>query len=43
VIAWDKLLELGSHTEARRRGQLRTEGKQYTIREGDVINVLFNV
>jgi GTP-binding protein YchF len=43
VIAWDKLLEFGSHAEARRRGQLRTEGKQYTIREGDVINVLFNV
>jgi ribosome-binding ATPase len=43
VIAWDKLLELGSQTEARRHGQLRTEGKQYTVREGDVINVLFNV
>ncbi len=43
VIAWDKLLEFGSHTEARRHGQLRTEGKQYTVREGDVINVLFNV
>ncbi|HEV8573438.1 MAG TPA: DUF933 domain-containing protein [Dehalococcoidia bacterium] len=43
VIDWDKLLELGSHTEARRHGQLRTEGKQYTVREGDVINVLFNV
>ena len=43
VIAWDKLLEFGSHTEARRHGQLRTEGKQYTVQEGDVINVLFNV
>jgi GTP-binding protein YchF len=43
VIAWDKLLDLGSHVEARRRGQLRTEGKQYTVQEGDVINVLFNV
>jgi hypothetical protein len=43
VIAWDKLLEFGSHVEARRHGQLRTEGKQYTVREGDVINVLFNV
>lgn len=43
VIAWDKLLEFGSHAEARRHGQLRTEGKQYTVREGDVINVLFNV
>jgi GTP-binding protein YchF len=43
AIAWDKLLELGSHAEARKRGQLRTEGKQYIVQEGDVINVLFNV
>ncbi len=43
VIAWDKLLELGSPAEARRHGQLRTEGKQYLVQEGDVINVLFNV
>jgi hypothetical protein len=43
VMGWETLLELGSHVEARRRGQLRTEGKQYTVQEGDVINVLFNV
>jgi len=43
VIAWDKLLELGSHVEARKVGQLRTEGKQYLVHDGDVINVLFNV
>jgi GTP-binding protein YchF len=43
VMGWQTLLELGSHTEARRKGQLRTEGKQYTVQEGDVINVLFNV
>jgi hypothetical protein len=43
VIAWDKLLEFGSHTEARKKGQLRMEGKAYVVQEGDVINVLFNV
>ena len=43
VMGWQTLLDLGSHVEARRRGQLRTEGKQYTVQEGDVINVLFNV
>jgi ribosome-binding ATPase len=43
VIGWERLLELGSHQEARRHGELRTEGKQYAVREGDVINVLFNV
>ncbi len=43
VIAWDKLLEFGSHAEARKHGQLRQEGKTYVVQEGDVINVLFNV
>lgn len=43
VICWDRLLELGSYAEARRRGQLRTEGRQYVVQDGDVINVLFSV
>lgn len=43
VIGWDELLEFGSHVEARKKGKLRTEGKVYVVREGDVINVLFNV
>jgi GTP-binding protein YchF len=43
VIAWDKLLELGGHNEAKKVGQLRQEGKTYVVQEGDVINVLFNV
>jgi GTP-binding protein YchF len=43
VIAWDKLLDLGGHTEARKAGQLRQEGRTYVVQEGDVINVLFNV
>jgi GTP-binding protein YchF len=37
VIEWDKLLEAGSFAEARNRGQLRMEGKQYIVRDGDVI------
>ncbi len=43
VISSEKLLECGSHAEARRRGQLRTEGRQYLVQDGDVINVLFSV
>jgi ribosome-binding ATPase YchF (GTP1/OBG family) len=43
VISWDKLLEFGTHAEARKHGQLRQEGKAYIVQEGDVINVLFNV
>lgn len=43
VIRWDTLLEFGSHAEARKKGQLRQEGKTYVMQDGDVINVLFNV
>jgi hypothetical protein len=43
VIDWQKLLEHGSHVEARKKGQLRQEGKTYVVQDGDVINVLFNV
>ena len=43
VINCDRLLELGSITEAKRHGELRTEGKQYGVHEGDVIHVLFHV
>jgi GTP-binding protein YchF len=43
VIPWERLLELGSFQEAKRSGELRTEGKQYGVREGDVLHVLFNV
>ena len=32
-----------SMAEARKRGLLRSEGKGYQVRDGDVIQVLFNV
>lgn len=37
VIEWDKLLEAGSYAAARERGLLRTEGKEYVVKDGDVI------
>ncbi|MBI2612733.1 redox-regulated ATPase YchF [Candidatus Kaiserbacteria bacterium] len=37
VIHWDKLLECGSWVKARERGVLRTEGKQYIVEDGDVM------
>lgn len=43
VVSVDDLLALGSFAEARRRGVLRSEGKAYEVRDGDVIQVLFNV
>ena len=37
VIEWDKLLEVGSYAAAREKGLLRTEGKEYVVKDGDVI------
>jgi len=43
VIAWDELVAAGSIAAARAKGQLRVEGKEYVVRDGDVIHFLFNV
>ncbi len=43
VVACEDLLELGSMAEARRHGRLRQEGKTYRVKDGDVLEVLFNV
>lgn len=37
VIFWKDLLDAGSHAEARRKGLVRTEGKEYVVKDGDVI------
>lgn len=37
VIQWDKLLEAGSWPKARELGTLRTEGKDYVVQDGDVM------
>ena len=37
VIRWDKLIEAGSWSRARELGLLRTEGKEYVVKDGDVI------
>ncbi|MEP6808127.1 MAG: DUF933 domain-containing protein [Chloroflexota bacterium] len=43
VVTFDDLMASGSMVEARKRGLLRSEGKTYAVRDGDVIEVLFNV
>ncbi|MFH1781824.1 MAG: redox-regulated ATPase YchF [Patescibacteria group bacterium] len=37
VINWQKLLEAGSWSAARDKGELRMEGKDYIVQDGDVI------
>ena len=43
VIDWAELLELGSWSAARDVGRLRVEGKDYRMRDGDVVEFRFNV
>jgi GTP-binding protein YchF len=40
VIAWDALLEAGSYAKAREKGLVRTEGKEYIVKNGDVMEFL---
>ncbi len=42
-IGFDDLLKCGNIAEARKRGLLRLEGKEYVIQDGDVVTFLFNV
>ncbi len=37
VVYWQDLLDAGSYSEARARGKVRTEGKEYVVKDGDVI------
>jgi len=43
TIAYDDLIALGSFAKARESGKLRLEGKDYEVRDGDVITFRFNV
>ena len=37
IIEWDKLLAIGSYGNAREKGLIRTEGKEYVVKDGEVI------
>ncbi|MBF1135879.1 MAG: redox-regulated ATPase YchF [[Eubacterium] sulci] len=44
TISYDKLMECnGSLAAAREKGFIRSEGKEYIVKDGDVMNFLFNV
>ena len=43
VIDWQELLDIGSWSKARDVGKLRIEGKDYEVRDGDVLEFRFNV
>ena len=43
VVSFDDLVAAGSTTEAKARGRLRIEGKDYVMADGDVVEFRFNV
>jgi ribosome-binding ATPase YchF (GTP1/OBG family) len=42
TVGYDDLVTLGSTAEARKAGRLRSEGKTYRVRDGDVLEILFS-
>ena len=43
VIAFDDLKTLGTMANAKAQGKVRSEGKEYVMKDGDIVNFLFNV
>jgi GTP-binding protein YchF len=39
VVGWEQLVEAGGYSLARDKGQLRIEGRDYPVRDGDVITI----
>ncbi len=43
VISYKDMIDAGSMAEARKRGSLRLEGKDYVAQDGDILSIRFNV
>ncbi len=43
IVAFQDLIDAGSMTEAKHRGKVRMEGKDYVMADGDVVEFRFNV
>jgi len=43
IVSFDQLVEAGSMAEARAKGWVRMEGKDYVMQDGDVVEFRFNV
>lgn len=43
VIWWEDFISLGGESKAREKGKLAIEGKEYVVRDGDVMHFRFNV
>jgi GTP-binding protein YchF len=43
VTAWNDLLALGSEAEVKKQGKMRLEGKEYIVKDGDILHIRANV
>jgi hypothetical protein len=43
TVAYDDLVALGGMAEARGKGKLRLEGKEYIVKDGDIVHIRFNL
>ena len=43
VLSYNDLMDAGTYNEARKKGTVRLEGKEYYVQDGDIINFRFNV
>ena len=43
IVSYDDLMEQGTVSNARNVGKLRSEGREYVMQNGDVVNFLFSV
>lgn len=43
VIYWEELLALGGLNEAKAKGKLRLEGKEYIVKDGEIVHIRFNI
>ncbi|MBS1943589.1 MAG: DUF933 domain-containing protein, partial [Bacteroidetes bacterium] len=43
VIGYDDYIQLKGEAGAKAAGKLRVEGKEYSVKDGDVMHFLFNV
>ena len=43
VVKYNDLIEAGSYNNAREKGKVRIEGKEYVVQDGDIMLFRFNV
>jgi ribosome-binding ATPase YchF (GTP1/OBG family) len=43
VVSYQDLVALGGMVEARSKGKLRLEGKEYVVQDGDIVHIRFNI